>query len=310
MLLLVVGPIFLSSYGLSILTQILIFSILAMSLDLLIGYTGLVSFNHASFMGLGAYTVAILSAHGWSTFWLALGVGILVPMLVAMLLGLVIFRSSGAYFLLLTLAFGQMIFALIWKWRSFSGGDDGLAGIPRPEIGFLLSGWEHQYFYYLVLIFFSLSFWILRRVVKSSYGKSLMGIRESESRMQALGYNTWAIKFSIYTIAAGFAGLAGVLFAWYSGFVCPQDLSWKMSGLLILMVIIGGAGTLTGPVLGTVLILLLDNLISSYTEHWPLLIGLIFIFCVLYARNGISGYLQKIQDKGGESYEGIRAKEY
>lgn len=307
-LLLLIGPLFASSYVLSLMTQFLIYSILAMSLDLLIGYTGLVSFNHASFMGLGAYTAAILFMHGWSGFWLALAVGILAAILFAMLLGLVIFRSSGAYFLLLTLAFGQMVFALAWKWRSFTGGDDGLAGIPRPDLIFSLSTWDNQIFYYLVLIFFVMSFLLLRQLIKSTYGKSLIGIRESESRMQALGYNTWAIKYSIYCISAGFAGLAGVLYVWNNGFICPQDVSWKMSGLLILMVIIGGTGTLIGPVVGAVSISLLINSISSYTEHWPLLIGLFFIFCVIYARNGISDLLKKLH-KGGNSHEGIRAKE-
>lgn len=307
-LLLAGSPLVLSSYGLGILTQVLIFGLFAMSLDLLIGYTGLVSFNHASFLGVGAYTAGVLAARGMDCFWLALGAGVAAAMLLAMLLGTLVLRSGGPYFLMITLAFGQMLFAIAWQLRAVTGGDDGLAGIARPELGLPFSMWEPQNFYYLVLAFFILGFYLLWKLVHSSLGRAMTGVRESESRMQALGYNTWGIKYLAYVLAGGFAGLAGVLYVYYNGFISPQELNWTMSGLVMLMVIIGGAGTLVGPLLGAGIILTLQNLVSSYTERWPLVMGVIFVACVLLARNGILGVLIKIRDKRRREYESLASK--
>lgn len=301
-------PLVLPPYGLSLFTQALIFGLLAMSLDILIGHAGLVSLNHATFFGVGAYTVGILFHQGLNNFWLATTAGIATSAVLAMLLGLLVLRSSGPYFLMITLAFGQMIFALTWKWRSLTGGDDGLAGISRPETGLPVSMWNNENFYYLVLAFFIASFIILRWFVRSPRGKCVVGVRESESRMQALGYNTWCIKYLAYILAGGFAGLAGVLYVYYSGFISPQELNWTTSGLAILMVIIGGAGTLWGPVAGAGIILILQNLISSCTERWPLFMGVVFVACVMYARNGIAGYILKLWDKGRRNDEGLGSK--
>lgn len=297
-------PFIINSYGLSLLTQVLIFGLLAMSLDILIGYTGLVSFHHATFFGVGAYTAGILVCHGYQNFWLALSSGVSVSVLLAVLLGLLVLRSGGPYFLMITLAFGQMVFAVAWRWRSLTGGDDGLPGIPRPELGLPVSMWNNLFFYYLVLVFFVAVFLLLWKFVRSPLGKSIVGVRESESRMQALGYNTFALKLTAYSLAAGVSGLAGVLYVYFTGFISPQELNWTMSGLVILMVIIGGAGTLVGPIVGAAVILVLQNLISSYTERWPLFMGIIFILCVMYARNGIVGYFLKLF-KGGKKHEGI-----
>ncbi|TGE32237.1 branched-chain amino acid ABC transporter permease [Desulfosporosinus sp. Sb-LF] len=299
-------PQIVSPYGLSLLTQVLIFGLFAMSLDLLMGYTGLISFNHATFFGVGAYTAAILASYGYHNFWLALLLGILVPVLLALLLGLLVLRSNGPYFLMITLAFGQMIFALAWRWRSVTGGDDGLAGIPRPDLGLPISMWKAQNFYYLVLFIFVLTCLILWKFIRSRLGRSIVGVRESESRMQALGYNTWALKYLSYTIAGGFAGLAGVLYVYFNGFISPQELNWTMSGQVILMVIVGGAGTLIGPVVGASAIFILQNLISSQTERWPILMGIIFILCVMYLRDGVVGYAIKLKKKGLRNYESIR----
>jgi len=302
LLILVLLPFILSSYGLSLLTKVLIFGLFAMSLDILVGFTGLVSFNHASFFGVAAYTVGILVNRGFENFWLLLIPGIAIALLLAGLLGLLILRSSGAYFLMITLAFGQMLFALAWKWRSLTGGDDdGLPGIGRPEIGLPISMWNEQNFYFLVLILFIGSFLLIKKVIKSPFGKSIVGTRENELRMQSLGYNTWLIKYISYIIAAGFAALAGILYTYFNGFISPQELDWSMSGYILLMVIIGGAGTLVGPVVGAAVIIILQNLISTYTELWPLFMGLIFILCVLFARDGIVGSLLKLyQKKVGE----------
>jgi len=295
-----------NSYGLSLLTQVLIFGILAMGLDILIGYTGLVSFNHATFFGVSAYTTGILFYHGGENFWLALGSGIAVSIVLGIVLGLLVLRSGGPYFLMITLAFGQMIFALAWRWRSLTGGDDGLPGIARPDTGLPAAMENNLYFYYLVLMFFLAVLFGLWKFVQSPLGRSIVGVRESESRMQALGYNTFGLKLMAYALAAGVSGLAGVLYVYFTGFISPQELNWTMSGLIILMVIIGGAGTLLGPVIGAAVILILQNLLSSYTDRWPLFMGIIFVLCVMYARNGIFGYCLKLY-KGGKNHEGIRS---
>ncbi|MDP4126067.1 MAG: branched-chain amino acid ABC transporter permease [Bacillota bacterium] len=291
-------PLLLSPYGLSLLTQVLIFGLFAMSLDLLMGYTGLVSFNHATYFGVGAYTVAILAGLGLNNFWLSLVLGISIPVLLALLLGLLVLRSSGPYFLMITLAFGQMIFALAWRWRTITGGDDGLAGIPRPDLGLPMSMWKAQNFYYLVLVFFAFACLILWKFIHSRLGKAIVGVRESETRMQALGHNTWGLKYLSYIVAGGFAGLAGVFYVYFNGFISPQELNWTMSGQVILMVIIGGTGTLFGPVVGAGMIIILQNLISSHTERWPISMGIIFILCVMYLRDGVVGSALKLRKKG------------
>lgn len=298
-------PLVLEPYGLSLVIQALIFGLFAMSLDILIGYAGLVPLNHAAFFGIGAYTAGILFHHGLTNFWAGTAAGIAAAAVSAMFLGLLVLRSSGPYFLMITLACGQMLFALAWKWRSLTGGDDGLAGIPRPETGLPLSMWDNHNFYFLVLVFFLAGFVILNRFVRSSTGKCLVGVRESESRMQALGYNTWRLKYLAYVLAGSAAGLAGVLHVCYNGFISPQELNWTMSGLVILMVIIGGAGTLAGPVAGAAIILILQNLISSYTDRWPFFMGAIFVICVMYFRNGIAGYFIKIHEKGRVKHESL-----
>ncbi|MGI5920719.1 MAG: branched-chain amino acid ABC transporter permease [Syntrophomonadaceae bacterium] len=296
-------PLGIPPYGITFMTQVFIFALFAVSLDILIGYLNLMSFNHATFFGVGAYCVAILSSNNEYNFWLMLVIGMVVPMLVAAFMGIIVLRSSGAYFLLITLAFNQMVYAIAWKWRSFTGGDDGLPGIARPDIGLNLSMWNQEYFYYLVLVIFMVMFALIWKLVHSFRGRLLVGIRESEIRMQALGYNTAAIKWLTYVLAAGVAGLAGVLFVYFNGFISPQELNWTMSGLVILMVIIGGAGTLAGPVLGAAIILFLQQSVSSYTEQWPLVMGIIFIICVLYARDGCYGILLKFIKKVMASYE-------
>lgn len=295
-------PFLLETYGLSLVINILIFALFAMSLNLLIGYTGLVSFNHASFFGTGAYTVAILSSCYAACWPILIMAAILAAALLAAVLGVFVLRSSGPYFLLSTLAFNQMLYALAWKWRWLTGGDDGLPGIPRPELPFGLSGWDDRSFYYLVLLCVMISYSIIACLLRSSFGRSLVGIRENESRMVALGYNSGMLKYLAYVIAAAFSGLAGALYVYFNGFISPQELNWNMSGLAILMVIIGGPGTMSGPIMGAGVLVLLQNLVSSYTERWPLIIGVIFVFCVMFLRQGIMGaFTGLLNRRGGDN---------
>lgn len=281
-----VGP----SYILSLLIEVLIFGIFAMSLDLLMGYTGPVSFGHAAFFGLGAYLVGFISKGYSANLLITLPVVLLSVAIIAWPVGALALRTSGIYFLMITLAFSQMLFGLAIKWTPVTGGTDGLAGVPRPIIGLGDLTWSfgtNFRFYYLVLFAFLLSWGLLQRLVSSPFGHTLRGIKENEERMAALGYDTQRFKVAAFVLSGVFAGLAGVLFSHFNFHVGPEVLYWPMSGQVLIMVIIGGAGTLTGPILGAALVRLLPSYVSTYTDRWQTIMGLVFMAFVLFAREGI-----------------------
>ena len=294
-----------SVYLQNVLTEVLIFGIFAMSLDLLIGYTGLLSFGHAAFWGVGAYTAGIVATRYGDNLLVTLPAGVLAAGALAIPMGALSIRSSGIYFLMLTLAFSQMVYAAAWKWTWLTGGSNGLAGIPRPGLGTAgLDFASPTAFYYLVLVFFLGSYLALRRLVASPLGASFVGVRENESRMRAVGYNTWRVKLASFVIAGLFGGLAGTLFSYYNGFVSPHDVYWTISGHAMIMVIIGGAGTLVGPVLGAGFFLILQNVVSSQTDRWPLIMGATFILFVLVARRGIVGIYREAVALGRRAVRG------
>ncbi len=286
--LLIVFPLLPFSYAQAVVTDVLIFGLFAMSLDLLLGYTGLVSFGHAAFFGVGAYVAGIVGIRWGPSVFLTFPAAILAAALAALVIGYFSIRTAGVYFLMLTLAFSQMVYAIAFK-LPFTGGSNGLSGIPRPTLGFGLSISDADGFYYFVLIVFLVAYWLLARLVSAPFGKSLRGIKENESRMRAVGYNVQNYKLAAFVIAGALAGAAGALRAYFNFFVAPDTLYWTTSGTVLVMVIIGGAGTLIGPVLGAALVLVLENLISSYTERWPLLLGAVFVLFVLRAPYGIAG---------------------
>ncbi len=288
-------------YFLSLTIEVLIFAIFAMSLDLLLGYTGLASFGHAAFLGLGGYIVAYISSRSDLALNLTSNLLITLPLVIvgtafiALIIGFFALRTSGIYFLMVTLAFAQMLFSIAIRWSDVTGGSDGLAGVGRPVIGLgsLSYGFtSRESFYYLVLIFFLLSWWLLRSIVNSPFGWTLRGIRENEQRMQALGYNTFRFKMAAFVIAGAFAGLAGMLLVQFFRHAAPQNLYWTTSGQVMVMIIVGGTGTLAGPILGAAVVRLFPLFISSYTERWELLLGLLFILFVLFAPQGIMGVLR------------------
>jgi branched-chain amino acid transport system permease protein len=273
--------------------EVLIFAIFAMSLDLLMGYAGLVSFGHAAFFGLGGYVVAYSAAHLSSNLLVTLPLALLALGAAAFAIGFFALRTTGIYFLMLTLAFAQMLFSLAIKWSDVTGGSDGLT-LDRPYIG--VGGLELRFgadfnFYYLALALFLGSWWLLARLVGSPFGRTLQGIRENEARMQALGYNTWRFKIAAFVIAGLFAGMAGLLLAAFNRHVAPEGLYWTLSGQAIIMVLVGGAGSLVGPILGAALVHLLPSYVSSYTERWQSILGLVFVGFVLFAPRGIYGSL-------------------
>jgi branched-chain amino acid transport system permease protein len=300
-----VYPFISSLYFLSLAIEVLIFAIFAMSLDLILGYTGLASFGHAAFLGLGGYIVAYVSSRSdlalnlTGNLIITLPIVILGTALIAFIIGFFALRTSGIYFLMVTLAFAQMFFSIAIRWSSVTGGSDGLVGVARPTIGLGPLSYEftsRDSFYYLVLIFFLLSWWLLRHIVDSPFGWTLRGIRENEQRMRALGYNTFRFKIAAFVIAGAFAGLAGMLLVQFFRHAAPENLYWTTSGQVMVMLIVGGTGTLIGPTLGAFVVRLFPLLVSSYTDRWEMLLGLLFILFVLFAPKGIVGILRARPD--------------
>jgi branched-chain amino acid transport system permease protein len=286
-LFLAVSPPFLSSYWVGLLTQVVIFAILAMSLDVLLGYTGLPSLGHAGIFGVAAYTVAILSTAQQASFWMCLTGGVLVGTLLSAAFGLLVSHVRDVYFLLMTLALGMVLWGLGYRWIPVTGGDNGIAGIPRLEAHAGLPFAGPLPFYYIALFVFCLCAVMLMVFVSSPFGSTLKGIRENESRMKSLGFDTWLHCYLSYVVSGAFASIAGVMWAYYNGFVSPTYLDLTASSELFLMVTLGGPGTLVGPVLGAGAIVLLKNVISAYTQRWLLILGAIYILTILGAPQGL-----------------------
>ena len=280
------------SYATGLAAEVLIFAIFAMSLDLLIGYTGLLSFGHAAFFGVAAYAVVILGLNfGWSG-WVGLLVGIVVSAAVAAVIGFFAIRVSGIPFLMLTMAFAQLLFSLSIKWRTVTGGTDGLSGFQRPTLfGISLDNRAVQFYVVAVGFLFVLLF--LRRLIASPLGSIFIGIRENEQRMRAAGYPVQRFKLVAFTLAGALAGVGGGLYALQNAYVSSDILHWSLSGDAIIMVILGGTGTIVGPAIGAAVFLLLKNVVSSHTEYWLLWVGIIFILCVMFLPQGIWGWVRQ-----------------
>lgn len=300
LLFLATSPAYTGLAFISLLTKILIFGLLAMSLDLLVGFTGLWAFGHAALFGLSAYTTGIIIVYyEIPSFWLSAPAGILMSMVAACVFGVVALRSTAIYFLLITLALGQLVFEIVntsyGKLGELTGGSDGLGGIPYPELGLFFSTTSY---YYFVLVFFVVCVFLLYYLIKSPFGHSLQGIRENETRMRCLGYNTWLFKYIAFIISGFFAGIAGVLYVHFNGFISPEGVGVGASGLLWLMLIIGGMGTLWGGIIGSALILGLQYYAGVFTpERWPLILGACMVAVIMFYRGGIMRHLTKLWKK-------------
>ena len=284
----IILPALLPSFHQSLATKVVVFALLAMSLNLIVGYTGLLSLGHAAYFGVAAYTVGVLTVkYGVSSFWVA-GLGaIALGTLVAAIFGFLALRTKGIYFLLVTLALGQLVFSAAREWRDITGADNGLAGIPRPDLGFPVD-WNSLSYYYFVFVVFIVVFFIMRQIIDSPFGLALQGIRDNERRMRMLGFNTWLYQYVAFIIAGGCAAIAGVLFVYLNRIVVPNDTGILTSANAYLMVALGGPGTKVGPILGAVLIILIQFFASDYLpERWPLVLGGIFILAA-YARGGLA----------------------
>ncbi len=277
------------AYPVKLLQEILIWGIFAMSLDLLMGYAGMVSFGHSAFFGIGAY-VAALALKDTPNLLSALALPAVITALAAFAIGFCSIRTSGVYFIMLTLAFSQMFYAYAFQ-TAWLGAEDGVFGVPRPHLlGLDLANPAAFHLYLVALV--GLAALVLWRVVGSPFGHVLRGIHENEGRMEAVGYAVQRYKLVAFVIAGTIAGVAGALYTQLNLTISPDAFFWTTSGEALLMVIIGGTGTLSGALLGAAAFILLQSLVSSYTERWMLILGLTFILSVLFAPGGIVGVLR------------------
>ncbi len=288
-----------SSFVMLLVTRALAFSILVMSLDILLGFTGLASMGQAAYLGVGAYLTAILATRyqfglGYD-FWLVLVFGILLGAALAAVFGLLAIRATGVYFLMITLALGQCVWGLAYRWNSLTGGDNGINLRERPRFGIDLS--HDVTFFYVVLALFAASLLLMYVLVRSPFGKTLMGIRERELRMRILGYNTWLHKYIAFIIAGGFGGLAGVLWAHTAGIVSPENLVLTTSVDALLMAVLGGAGTLVGGVIGTFIVFGLREYLSTVVPWWQYALGMVYVLTILYLPWGLMGIPERIRQR-------------
>lgn len=265
----------------------LIYAIAATSLDLLLGYLGLPALGHASFFAIGAYTTGILATRYECGFGVSVVCGIVLAVAVAAVVAPLALRAVGLYFLIITLAIALCVWGLSMRWTTMTEGENGLGGIARPDFGLPWSMWEILPFYYFLLFCFLIYLVIVVFIVRSPFGKSLVGIRDSESRMSAFGYNVWLHKYLAFLIAAGFAGFAGSLFAYYNGSITPTAAELQSCMKLVLMVALGGPGTIAGPILGAFLITFLENVVSIFTERWQMVIAAVYILGAKYTSRGL-----------------------
>jgi len=292
-LIIVFLPFLVSSYYVGLAIQVFIFTIFAMSLDILVGHTGLPSMGHAAYFGVAAYATGFLCLAGIKNFWVGVILGMGSGGLTAALFGLLAIRAHGPYFMLITLALSQVLWGIAFKWRSLTKGDDGLPGIGRPEIGMGIDLKPDLYFYYFTFAIFLIVLVALFVLLNSPFGYTLRGIRESESRMKALGYNVGLYKYLAFVFAGVFAGTSGVLWVYYCGFVNPSNLGVDQSVKGLLMLILGGSGSFFGPGIGAGIIVLLENIVSGLTERWSLILGIIYVIVIMFFSEGLSSIVKR-----------------
>jgi branched-chain amino acid transport system permease protein len=276
------------AYVLSLVTRVMIFAIAAMALDLIVGFGALVSFGHAAFMGIGAYAVGILSAHGIDEVLIALPAALAASGLFAWITGAVCLRTKGVYFIMITLAFGQMAFFIASSLAPY-GGDDGLTIRTRSMLFGMPIFSEDRAIFYLTLVCLSGAYLLCRVVVRSRFGRVLRGSKENAVRMATLGFDVYRFHLVAYVISGALTGLAGFLLANATNFVSPAYMSWQRSGELIIMLLLGGIGSLYGAIIGAAAYLFAEEWLSGLTEHWKVIFGPLLVFVVVFARGGLTG---------------------
>jgi branched-chain amino acid transport system permease protein len=270
----------------AIAAEIWIFAMFGLGLNLLLGYTGMLSFGQSTFFGSAAYVAGWLLKNYAINVFFALGIGVGVGALSAALVGYLCVQRSGLYFIMLTFALNQLFFFTAYQWTSVTGGEDGMPGIPRPAL-WGLDFSNPMLFYGFVSILFLISLWAMKRIVESPLGKILVAIRENEVRAEAVGYNVPRFKLAAFVIGGAFSGLAGVLYAMLFGIVPLEAIGFVTSGNVVFATLIGGSGSLYGPVIGSVVFIWLSESMSTVWARWPLLLGVAFVIVVLFFRGGV-----------------------
>jgi len=275
------------TFYVSFFRRVLIFALAASSLNLILGYGGMVALGHAAFFGAGAYVLAMLSVEGLSNALMAWPVALLVTALLALFVGVVSLRTRGVYFIMITLAFAQMVYYIFISLRKY-GGEDGVNLAAHSKLPWLDLANDNM-FYYFVLVVVLVSIWLMNRLTQARFGQALQGIRENESRMEAMGYPVFRIKLLAFVIAASFAGLAGILLANHNLYVSPGLMHWTESANLIIMVIVGGMGLRYGGLVGAAVMLTLEEFLRLYTDYWHMPLGVLLLAIVLLAPQGLAG---------------------
>lgn len=284
LLLFAVIPLTGKSYFVTMANEILVMGLFAMAFNLLYGVTGMLSFGQAAYYGIGAYTVGLLLTDRVLPFFAALPAAVAAGALLALVLGPLCIRLAGVYFTMLTLAFAEMVWGVVFKWYDFTGGDNGIQGIPVPDV---LRDPVRYYYFTLAVVF--ACFWILRKVVESPFGATLRSIRENEERAGFIGVQVKRYQLAAMVLSGAFSGLAGGLFAGYQHSIHPDMLHWTKSGEVILMSILGGVSSFFGPLVGAGIILFIEDMIGKYTEFWEICIGTIMLAIVIFFPSGVIG---------------------
>jgi len=291
-------------YYLDLATRVVIIWIALLGFDLLAGYTGLVSFGHAMFFGLGAYAAAFSLLYLGPLLPLSLSAGMMTAAVASLVIGYLCIRTRGVYFILLTLAFAELGYQTVLNGLSVTGGRNGLASLPKVNIeifGLIEFDWrDPTHAYYLALIAFIIAYAVAQWVVNSSFGSTLVAVRDNEDRAAYLGYDVASIKRRSFTISAVFAGFAGALWAHHLSYVSPELLHWSFSGQFIIMTWLGGVGTLVGPLIGGALLIILADILSSYMRNWLVIFGVLYIVVVLWAPQGLWGLVTRIARRKGQ----------
>ena len=281
-------------FYISLINEMMIYGLLALSLDVLLGYTGLLSFMHNAYLGISAYTVGLFLIHiSPTSLWLACFVGIIFTSIVALPVGWVQVRTGGLAFALLTMAFGMMFHTIVWKWYDVTGGDDGLMGMPNPDLH--LFGWnigstgDPRVMYLFTLVIVTLCYFLTRRIINSPFGAVLEAIRENEDRAAFIGFNVRRYKLFGWMLACSLASVSGALFILYKGYIGPSTMSAFAGAGVLMMVLLGGMGSLWGAFAGAAMFIYIQDYISTMTEHWEIYLGLVVIFLVLFLPTGFVG---------------------
>ena len=281
-------------FPLTLFTRVIILALAATSLNLILGYGDMMSFGHAAYLGIGGYVVGILAKEGVTSGFVQWPTALALSALFALIVGALSLRTRGAYFIMITLAFAQMAYYVAVGLVRY-GGDDGLIIYHRSQFPGLIDLSNKIEFYYLCFVLLLGSIWLISRIVNSRFGMAIQGARSNERRMQAIGFPTGRYRLTAFVIAGVMCGLAGVLLANYSDFISPAVMQWTTTGDLIVMIVLGGVGSLFGPLIGAVVFLALEESLSQLTDFWQLIIGPLLLFLVIYAPGGINGFLASLR---------------